>query len=139
MPKFAPTDQSVDELISNLKSKTKQEDARKLLEIYEAICQMDPQVWYPGIIGFGNYHYKSKTGIEGDSLLLAFAPRQAKISLYIDPDFLRMAEYLKRLGKHKLAVGCVYVNKLADIDLEVLNAMLRDLLVYNKGKIQGEA
>lgn len=100
---------------------------------------MDPQVWYPGIIGFGNYHYKSKTGIEGDSLLLAFAPRQAKISLYIDPYFPRMAEYLKRLGKHKLAVGCVYVNKLADIDLEVLNAMLRDLLVYNKGKIQGEA
>ncbi|MGX7145334.1 hypothetical protein ACWODI_07200 [Facklamia languida] len=92
MPKFVATDQSVDELISNLKSKTKQEDARKLLEIYEAICQMDPQVWYPGIIGFGNYHYKSKTGIEGDSLLLAFAPRQAKISLYIDPDFPRMAE-----------------------------------------------
>lgn len=139
MPKFVATDQSVEDLISNLKSKNKQEDARKLLEIYEAICKIDPQVWYPGIIGFGNYHYKSKTGIEGDSPLLAFAPRQAKISLYIDPYFPRMAEYLKRLGKHKLAVGCVYVNKLADIDLEVLNAMLRDLLVYNKGKIQGEA
>lgn len=139
MPKFVATDQSVEELFSSLNSKNKQEDARKLLEIYEAICQMDPQVWYPGIIGLGNYHYKSKTGIEGDSPLLAFAPRQAKISLYIDPDFPRMAEYLKRLGKHKLAVGCVYVNKLADIDLEVLNAMLRDLLVYNKGKIQGEA
>lgn len=139
MPKFVATSQSVEELFSSLKSKNKQEDARKLLQIYEVICKMDPQVWYPGIIGFGNYHYKSKTGIEGDSLLLAFAPRQAKISLYIDPYFPRMAEYLKRLGKHKLAVGCVYVNKLADIDLEVLNAMLRDLLVYNKGKIQGEA
>lgn len=139
MPKFVATSQSVEELFSSLKSKNKQEDARKLLQIYEVICKMDPQVWYPGIIGFGNYHYKSKTGIEGDSLLLAFAPRQAKISLYIDPYFPRMAEYLKRLGKHKLAVGCVYVNKLADIDLEILNAMLRDLLVYNKGKIQGEA
>ena len=62
MPKFVPTGQSVEAFISSLKSK-KQEDARKLLEIYEAIYKMDPQVWYPGIIEFGNYHYKSKTGI----------------------------------------------------------------------------
>lgn len=138
MPKFAPTGQTVEEIILILKSKKKQDDAWKLLEIFKNISKIEPQVWHPGIIGFGNFHYKSETGIEGDSPLLAFAPRQAKISLYIDQDLPNRNDYLNRLGKHKLAVGCVYVNKLDDIDLEVLEEMLKDLLAYTKKKTINE-
>lgn len=134
MPKFAPTEQAADEIILGLKSKTKQEDAWRLLEMFKSITMMEPVVWYPGIIGFGKYHYQSETGIEGDAPYLAFAPRQAKISLYIDQDLPHRQDYLNRLGKHKLAVGCVYVNKLADIDLFVLEEMLRDLYHYTQNK-----
>jgi hypothetical protein len=135
MAKFAPTDQSVEELILSLKSKKKQEDAWKLLEIFKDISKIEPQVWYPGIIGFGKFHYKYETGREGDAPLLAFAPRQAKISLYIDQDLPNREDYLNRLGKHKLGVACVYVNKLDDIDLDVLKEILSDLLIFTKKKI----
>ena len=138
MAKFAPTDQTVDEVILSLKSKKKHADAWKLLEIYKDISKMEPQVWYPGIIGFGNYHYKYDSGHEGDSPLLAFAPRQAKISLYIDQDLPNRNDYLNRLGKHKPAVGCVYINKLDDIDLEVLEEIVSDLLIFTKKKITME-
>lgn len=134
MAKFAPTDQSVDEVILSLKSKNKQADAWKLLEIFKDISKMDPQVWYPGIIGFGKYHYSYDSGHEGDSPLLAFAPRQARISLYIDQDFPKRKEYLNHLGKHKVGVGCVYINKLADIDIEVLKEMVEDQFIFSKKK-----
>jgi hypothetical protein len=134
MAKFAPTDQSVEELILSLKSKKKQDDGWKLLEIFKDISKMEAQVWYPGIIGFGNFHYKSETGREGDAPLLAFAPRQAKISLYIDQDLPNREDFLNRLGKHKAGVACVYVNKLDDIDLEVLKEMLEALLRFTKNK-----
>lgn len=134
MPKFAPTQQTVDEVILALKSKKKQEDAWKLLAICQSICDMDPQVWYPGIIGFGKFHYKTDSGLEGDSPLLSFAARQARITLYIDRDLPRREDYLRRLGKHKRGAACVYINKLDDIDLDILEAMLKDLFVFTKDK-----
>ena len=80
MPKFEPTDLSVEEIISKIKSNSKQDDAWKLLEIYKDIFKTNPQVWYPGIIGFGNFIYKTESGLEGDSPLLAFAPRQSNLT-----------------------------------------------------------
>lgn len=136
MPKFAPTEQSVFEVIEHLKTEQKKSDARKLVALFKEVSGQEPLVWYPGIIGFGCYRYRHKSGREGDSPLLAFAPRQAKISLYLDQDLPQRDQYLERLGKHRLAVGCIYVNKLADIDILVLEELLLHSLSHTLSKIK---
>ncbi|WP_438832773.1 DUF1801 domain-containing protein [Streptococcus pluranimalium] len=106
--------------------------------MYQTVSQEEAVVWYPGIIGFGNYHYRYETGHEGDSPKLSFAPRQAKITLYIDQDLPNRASLLENLGKYKTAVGCVYVNKLADIHLDVLEDILTLSLEHLNKKIETE-
>lgn len=134
--KFAPTGQSLVEIIEGLKTAQKQKDAYELVDLFERVNEHEPLVWYPAIIGFGQYTYKYDSGRQGESPLLAFSPRQAKISLYLDQDLPGRDELLARLGKHKLATGCVYVNKLADIDLEVLEEILVESLAHVKEKIK---
>lgn len=136
MAKFAPTNQPVAEIIENLKSKNKRDDAYRLLALYERISQEQPVIWYPGIIGFGHYHYQYESGLEGDAPFLAFAPRQAKISLYLDQNLPDREQLLSRLGKIKIAVGCVYVNRLADIDLIVLEEILVKSLALAKASVK---
>lgn len=134
MGKFAPTGQSVEEIFVNLKSKAKQNDAWKLLVLHEKISGEQPTVWYPGIIGFGKYHYRYPTGTQGYSPNLAFAVRSAKLCFYIDQNLPNRSNLLSRLGKHATGVGCVYVNKLDDIDLNVLEEILQASLIFLKEK-----
>ena len=134
MAKFAPTGQTVAEVIESLPSDNKKADAYELLVLYERVSGEDAVVWYPNIIGFGQYHYMYDSGHEGDATLLAFSPRKAKISLYLDQDFPEREELLDKLGKIKKAKGCVYVNKLADIDMSVLEELLVKSLAYTKAK-----
>lgn len=134
MAKFAPTGQTVAEVIESLPSDNKKADAYELLALYERVSSEDAVVWYPNIIGFGQYHYVYDSGHEGDATLLAFSPRKAKISLYLDQDFPEREELLDKLGKIKKAKGCVYVNKLADIDMSVLEVLLEKSLAYTKEK-----
>lgn len=134
MAKFAPTGQTVAEVIERLPSDNKKADAYELLALYERVSGEDAVVWYPNIIGFGQYHYVYDSGHEGDATLLAFSPRKAKISLYLDQDFPEREELLDKLGKIKKAKGCVYVNKLADIDMSVLEELLEKSLAYTKAK-----
>ena len=134
MAKFAPTGQTVAEVIESLPSDNKKADAYELLALYERASGEDAVVWYPNIIGFGQYHYVYDSGHEGDATLLAFSPRKAKISLYLDQDFPEREELLDKLGKIKKAEGCVYVNKLADIDMSVLEELLEKSLAYTKEK-----
>lgn len=134
MAKFAPTGQTVAEVIESLPSDNKKADAYELLALYKRVSGEDAVVWYPNIIGFGQYHYVYDSGHEGDAALLAFSPRKAKISLYLDQDFPEREELLDKLGKIKKAKGCVYVNKLADIDMSVLEELLEKSLAYTKEK-----
>ena len=134
MAKFAPTGQTVAEVIESLPSDNKKADAYELLALYKRVSGEDSVVWYPNIIGFGQYHYVYDSGHEGDATLLAFSPRKAKISLYLDQDFPEREELLDKLGKIKKAKGCVYVNKLADIDMSVLEVLLEKSLAYTKEK-----
>ncbi|WPC08168.1 DUF1801 domain-containing protein [Globicatella sp. PHS-GS-PNBC-21-1553] len=134
MAKFAPTGQTVAEVIESLPSDNKKADAYELLALYERVSGEDAVVWYPNIIGFGQYHYVYDSGHEGEAPLLAFSPRKAKISLYLDQDFPEREELLDKLGKIKKAKGCVYVNKLADIDMSVLEELLEKSLAYTKAK-----
>ncbi len=82
-------------------------------------------MWGPSIVGYGRYHYRYKSGREGDFLATGFSPRKAALSIYIMPGYADFGDILSRLGKHKLGKSCLYVNKLADIDLDVLAELIR--------------
>lgn len=126
------TDHSVIEFIEQVESPQKREDAYKLLELYEETTGYPAKMWGPSIIGFGSYHYKYASGHEGDAPLAGFSPRKAKISLYFSPGEPEREALLQQLGKHTPAKGCVYVNKLADIDADVLKRMIVHSIEYTR-------
>ncbi|MFD2118031.1 DUF1801 domain-containing protein [Paenibacillus yanchengensis] len=122
--KMQENDNSVIEFIEAIEHPRKRADAYKLLDIFTETTGYPAKMWGPSIIGFGSYHYKYATGHEGDAPLAGFSPRKAKISLYFDSGEADRANLLSKLGKHTAAKACVYVNKLDDIDLEVLQQMI---------------
>lgn len=122
------TDSSVAGLISSIPDEQKREDSFTLLEIMQGVSGLEPKVWGTSIIGFGNQIYKSPaTGREVEWFLIGFAPRKSNLSVYF-MDLARHEDALKKLGKHKTGKGCLYFNKLADIDQEVLSSMIRAAL-----------
>ncbi|MDW0115984.1 DUF1801 domain-containing protein [Sporosarcina thermotolerans] len=125
--KTKETDASVIEFIEAVESPKKREDAYRLLDIFTETTGFDAKMWGPTIIGFGSYHYVYKTGHEGDAPLVGFSPRKAKTSLYFATGDTERDELLKQFGKHTSGKSCVYINKVDDIDIEVL----RDLIVQS--------
>ncbi len=124
--KTLPNDASVEEFLDAVEHPRRREDARRLLELMREITGEPPRMWGSGIIGFGSYHYRYASGREGDWLLAGFSPRKQNLALYIMPGFSEAADLLARLGKHRTGKSCLYINKLADIDMEVLAELLRD-------------
>lgn len=122
--KTKENDNSVIEFIEKVESPKKREDAYKLLDIFTETAGYQAKMWGPSIIGFGSYHYKYATGHEGDAPLVGFSPRKAKISLYFAPGDKKRAEMLERFGKHTTGKACVYINKISDIDVEVLKELI---------------
>lgn len=118
------TKNSVNEFLSSVAPR-RQEESKVLIEMYKKITKMEPVLWGPSIIGFGTQHYKYDTGREGDMPLAAFSPRKAQITFYFMEGFDHYTEQLSRLGKHKISVSCLYVNKLPDIDLSVLEEIMK--------------
>lgn len=101
-------------------------DARQLLALMQEVTGEPPKMWGSSIVGFGSYHYRYASGLEGDSLVVGFAPRKQNLVLYIMPGFSRYAELLARLGKFRAGKSCLYVNKLDDVDPGVLAELVRD-------------
>src|SRR5688572_11042933 len=123
--KTKPTAVSVEGFLNTVQDEQKRKDSFVLLEMMKKASGEDPKMWGPSIIGFGNKRYKSpKTGREVDWLMIGFSPRKANLSLYLTVDLKKRAAALKKLGKHKTGVGCLYINKLEDIDLKVLKGMI---------------
>ncbi|QIZ06593.1 DUF1801 domain-containing protein [Priestia megaterium] len=122
--KTKETDHSVIEFIENVENPKKREDAYKLIDIFTETTGYEAKMWGPSIIGFGSYHYKYESGHEGDAPLVGFSPRKAKISLYFSPGETKRDELLKDFGKHTTGKGCVYINKVADIDIDVLKELI---------------
>lgn len=115
---------SVDAFIETIDHPRKKAEAYQLVTLFEEVTGQPAELWSHGIIGFGDYHYHYRSGTNGDIALLAFAPRKTRHSIYIMPDFPNKEELLAQLGKYKLGKGCLYVNKLPDIDLAVLRQIL---------------
>ncbi len=124
--KTKPTDASVEDFIDSVESETKRDDCRELLKLIGKITGEKPKMWGDSIVGFGDYHYKYKTGREGDWFLSGFSPRKQSMTIYMMGGYEGSEDLLPKLGKHKTSVGCLYVNKLADIDLQILEKLVKN-------------
>lgn len=129
-PKMKENDSSVIEFIEQVDNMKKREDAYKLLDIFTETTGYPAKMWGPSIIGFGSYHYKYATGHEGDAPLVGFSPRKAKISLYFATGDTEREALLQRFGKHTAGKACVYINKVSDIDVEVLQALINQSVKF---------
>jgi len=132
-PKMKENDNSVVEFIESVGNEKKKADAYKLLEIFEEVTGCKAKMWGTSIIGFGKYHYKYASGHEGDAPLVGFSPRKAKISLYLLYESEEREKLLGNFGKHTKSKACIYINKLADINTEVLKELIkRTVETYRK-------
>jgi len=123
--KTVPTGQSVDQFLAAVLPPGKAQDARALDALFRKTTGFARVMWGASIVGYGRYHYRYKSGREGDFLATGFSPRKTALSVYIMPGYADFGDILSRLGKHKLGKSCLYVNKLADIDLDVLSELIR--------------
>lgn len=128
--KTLKTENSVDDFILSVDN-DRQPDCQAIVQLMQEQSGYPPKMWGPAIIGFGSYHYKYASGHEGDAPIVAFSPRKAAISLYLGM-FEGRDELLSQLGKHKTGKGCIYINKLADIDTVVLRKMVTAVLTQYK-------
>lgn len=127
--KTKPTAASVEDFINNVKDEQMRKDSFVLVEMMRKASGEEPVLWSSSIIGFGNKRYTSPaTGREVDWLRIGFSPRKANLSLYVNVGIKEHEEALKKLGKHKTGVGCLYINKLEDVDLKVLKKIIETSL-----------
>lgn len=123
--KTKPTADSVEDFINTVKDEQKRKDSFVILDMMKKATGEKPVMWGSAIIGFGSVKYRSpSTGREVDWLRIGFSPRKASLSLYIGAKDKANGDALKKLGKHKTGVGCLYINKLEDVDLKVLKGMI---------------
>ena len=131
--KTKPTSQDPRDFLSTVEPEEKRRDGLTLLELMEKITGEKPVMWGPGIVGFGSYHYKSeRSRQEGDWPLVGFSPRKQNLTLYIMAGNQDNQDVLTRLGKHKTSVGCLYVKRLADVDLDALASLIETSYTYMK-------
>lgn len=124
-PKTTVNDGNAEDFINQVDDEVKRQDSLALLKLFSKVTGEKPRMWGSSIIGFGSYHYKSeKSRQEGDWMLTGFSPRKQNLTLYVMPGFADYQDLLKDLGKHKTSVGCLYINKLADVDLAVLEKLI---------------
>jgi Domain of unknown function (DU1801). len=124
--KTKATAASVDGYLAAIKDESRRKDCAALAKLMAKATKEQPKMWGPSIVGFGSYHYKYDSGREGDMCLAGFSNRKGDISVYLSGEFPRRAELLSRLGKHKSAKACLYLSRLADVDLKVLEQLVAD-------------
>ena len=122
--KTKPTSASVDDFIANIENPRRRADALTALKMYKEVTGLPPVMWGPSIIGFGSLHYVYETGREGDMPAAGFSPRKASMTFYVGNKFEGAKELYAKLGKYKKSVACLYINKLEDVDLDVLHEII---------------
>ncbi|MEO6734634.1 MAG: DUF1801 domain-containing protein [Ferruginibacter sp.] len=116
---------SVDSFIDSISDEQKCKDSRVILQLMEKVMKEKHKMWGSSMIGFGDVRYKSPaTGREVDWFKMGFSPSKANLSLHLNINLQQHAEALNKLGKHKTGVGCIYINKLEDVDIKVLEKMI---------------
>jgi hypothetical protein len=128
--KTRPTEVTVDSFIDAVENPVRREDAKVVRAMMERLSGEPARMWGPSIIGFGSYHYKYDSGHEGESCRMGFSPRKPELVLYVLTGEAEQEAQLARLGKHKIGKSCLYIKKLADIDLGVLEEVMRQSLAH---------
>ena len=126
--KTKPTQMRVADFLDAAPDTVRREDAKTLLALMTRISNEEPVMWGPSIIGFGSYHYRYESGHEGDACRLGFSPRKAELVLYVLNGSPEQEAQLARLGKHRTGKACLYIRKLADVDMAVLEEIVRGAL-----------
>lgn len=124
------TEVKVEDFINTVESEQKRADAFRLAELMSQWSCFEAKMWGPSIIGFGNYHYKYESGHEGDAPIIGFSPRKAAFSLYVYSPTETSKKLLDELGKYTMAKACIYVKKLSDINLDVLEKLCHESIAY---------
>ncbi len=123
-PKTVENCGDVDAFINGVENKTRREDAFAVKKIMGRVTGHPAMMWGTSIVGFGRYHYRYESGREGDLFRSGFSPRKQNLVLYLMPGYQDYSSYLARLGKHKTGKSCLYINKLSDIDISVLEELV---------------
>lgn len=122
--KTIETGASVEDFLETVENPTRRADARAVLEIMRRVTGLEPKMWGASIIGFGRYHYRYESGREGEMLRIGFSPRKANLALYLITRSDDREALLGKLGRHRTGASCLYVTRLSDVDLEVLEALI---------------
>jgi hypothetical protein len=123
--KTKETKASVEGFLNKIKNEQQRKDSFAIIEMMKKASGDEPKMWGSAIIGFGNIVYTSPSGRVVDWMKVGFSPRSAAISLYLMIDHKKHADELKKLGKYKTGGGCIYVKKLEDIDVKILNSLIK--------------
>lgn len=123
--KTRPTDASVDDWLASIEGDLRRKDAEVILALMADVTGEAPRIWGDSIVGFGQYHYRYASGREGDYFLTGFAVRKRDLTLYLMSGFSEFETLLANLGRHRLGKSCLYLRKLADIDMDVLRELVR--------------
>lgn len=123
---------SVEGFLNSVTDEQKREDCFEILRLMKQVTKEAPKMWGSSIVGFGSYRYKGASGREGDWLLTGFSPRKENLTLYIMGGFDLHKDLLKKLGKHKTSVGCLYIKKLDDVDKKVLKELVAESVKITK-------
>lgn len=121
---------SVIEFLNSVENQKRKDDSFVILDLMSSLTGEKPKMWGTSIVGFGKYHYKTKSGIESDWMKIGFSPRKQNLTIYIMNGYDQYEDLLSKLGKHKLGKSCLYINKLEDIDLDVLKELILDSFEY---------
>jgi hypothetical protein len=128
---------SVEAFLNTIEDEKKRKDCFIVSDIMKEATGYEPKMWGTSIVGFGSYHYKYASGHEGDSCLVGFSPRKANITLYLSAYLVQNESLMKDLGKYKIGKGCLYINKMEDVNIEALKNLIRKSIEHSH-KLHGQ-
>jgi len=132
--KTKPTTASVSAFLDAIEDDERRKDCLTVAQIMKKATGAEPRMWGPSIIGFGDYRYKYESGRELDWFLTGFSPRKRELTLYIMPGFERYDALMAKLGKYKTGKSCLYIKRLADIDLKVLQTLVASSVAHMRAR-----
>jgi len=132
--KTKQNDASVNNFLESIEDEQKRKDSFKIIDMMKKVTKAEPKMWGSSIIGFGSYHYKYKSGREGDWMKTGFSPRKQNLTIYAMCDVKKFNELLQKLGKHKTGKGCLYIKKFDDVNQDVLKELITETVDYMSKK-----
>jgi len=122
--KTKATGASVTTYLAGIQDKERRKDCEALVKLITKATKQKPTMWGSSIVGFGSYHYKYASGREGDACVIGFSSRKGDITIYLTAGLVGREDLMAKLGKHKVGKGCLYIRKLSDVDLNVLDKLI---------------